>query len=123
LAQLTEILNCEKEYLWCIPGNHDIDQSVLKENTAIPAVHDRLRKAADKDVQLKKDLEVENTGRLDIADFRQSHTPYPAYRNEPTPTVDRLLAKNVDNPPRLGLYRFHPSSFHAACLFSRQTRL
>jgi predicted phosphodiesterase len=64
LAQLTEILNCEKEYLWCIPGNHDIDQSVLKENTAISAVHDRLRKTADKDSQLKKDLELENTGRL-----------------------------------------------------------
>jgi metallophosphoesterase superfamily enzyme len=64
LAQLTEILNCEKEYLWCIPGNHDIDQSVLKENTAISAVHDRLRKAAEKDSQLKKDLEVEKTGRL-----------------------------------------------------------
>ena len=64
LGQLTEVLNCEKEYLWCVPGNHDIDQSVLKENTAISAVHDRLRKAADKDLQLKKDLEVENTGRL-----------------------------------------------------------
>lgn len=64
LGQLTEVLNCEKEYLWCVPGNHDIDQSVLKENTAISAVHDRLRKAANKDQQLKNDLEVEKTGRL-----------------------------------------------------------
>jgi predicted phosphodiesterase len=64
LAQLTEILNCEKEYMWCVPGNHDVDQSVLKENTAISAVHGRLRQATDRDSQLKKDLEVENTGRL-----------------------------------------------------------
>jgi 3',5'-cyclic AMP phosphodiesterase CpdA len=64
LAQLTEILNCEKEYLWCVPGNHDVDRSVLKENTAISAVHARLRQAADRETQLRSDLEVENTGRL-----------------------------------------------------------
>jgi predicted phosphodiesterase len=64
LGELTEILNCEKEYLWCVPGNHDVDRSVLKENTAISAVHDRLRAAADREVQLRRDLEVENTGRL-----------------------------------------------------------
>lgn len=64
LGQLTEILNCEKEYLWCVPGNHDVDRSVLKENTAISAVQDRLRAAADREVQLRKDLEVANTGRL-----------------------------------------------------------
>jgi len=64
LAQLTEILNCEREYLWCVPGNHDIDRSVLKENTAISAVHARLRQTADRNAQLRSDLEVENTGRL-----------------------------------------------------------
>lgn len=64
LAQLAEVLGCEKEYLWCVPGNHDVDQSFLKENTAISAVHDRLRRADDRNVQLRKDLEVENTGRL-----------------------------------------------------------
>ena len=64
LAQLTEILNCEKEYLWCVPGNHDVDRSVLKENTAISAVHARLRQTTDRDAQLRNDLEVENTGRL-----------------------------------------------------------
>ncbi len=64
LGQLTEILNCEKEYLWCVPGNHDVDRSVLKENTAISAVQDRLRASADREAQLRKDLEVENTGRL-----------------------------------------------------------
>ena len=70
LAQLAEILNCEKEYLWCVPGNHDVDQSVLKENTAISAVHHRLRQAADRNVQLRKDLEVENTGRLVFSPLR-----------------------------------------------------
>jgi predicted phosphodiesterase len=64
LGGLTDILNCETEYLWCVPGNHDVDQSVLKENTAISAVHDRLRAAADCDLQLRSDLEVEKTGRL-----------------------------------------------------------
>jgi predicted phosphodiesterase len=64
LAQLTETLNCEKEYLWCVPGNHDVDRSVLKENTAISAVHMRLRQATDREAQLRNDLEVESTGRL-----------------------------------------------------------
>ena len=64
LAQLTETLNCEKEYLWCVPGNHDVDRSVLKENTAISAVHARLRQTPDREAQLRSDLEVENTGRL-----------------------------------------------------------
>lgn len=64
LARLAEMLSCEKEYLWCVPGNHDVDQSCLKENTAISAVHDRLRQATDRNVQLRRDLEVESTGRL-----------------------------------------------------------
>jgi predicted phosphodiesterase len=64
LGDLTETLNCEKEYLWCVPGNHDVDRSVLKENTAISAVQDRLRAAADRETQLRRDLEVANTGRL-----------------------------------------------------------
>ncbi len=64
LGELTETLNCEKEYLWCVPGNHDVDRSVLKENTAISAVQDRLRAAADREAQLRRDLEVANTGRL-----------------------------------------------------------
>ena len=64
LGELTTILNCEKEYMWCVPGNHDVDQSVLKENTAISAVHDRLRAAVDRDAQLRNDLEVEKTGRM-----------------------------------------------------------
>jgi predicted phosphodiesterase len=64
LAELTEILNCEKEYLWCVPGNHDVDRSVLKENLAISAVHGVLRGAADRDAQLRRHLEVAETGRL-----------------------------------------------------------
>ncbi|MFZ0523925.1 MAG: metallophosphoesterase [Candidatus Acidiferrales bacterium] len=64
LGQLTEILGCEKEYLWCVPGNHDIDRSVLKENLAIAAVHNHLRTAADRETQLRDHLLVENTGRL-----------------------------------------------------------
>ena len=31
LSELATQLECEREYLWCVPGNHDIDQSVLKE--------------------------------------------------------------------------------------------
>jgi hypothetical protein len=58
LGELTEILNCEKEYLWCVPGNHDIDRSVLKESLAISAVHDRLRTAGDREAQLRQHLEV-----------------------------------------------------------------
>ena len=64
LAELTDILNCEKEYLWCVPGNHDVDRSVLKENLAISAVHDRLRTTVDREAQLRQHLELVDTGRL-----------------------------------------------------------
>jgi predicted phosphodiesterase len=64
LAELTDILNCEREYLWCVPGNHDVDRSVLKENLAISAVHDRLRTTADREAQLRRHLELVDTGRL-----------------------------------------------------------
>jgi hypothetical protein len=75
LAQLAEQLECEKEYVWCVPGNHEVDQSVLKENTAISALHDRLRRSEHVDKQLKDDVENENTGRLLFA-------PLKAYNEE-----------------------------------------
>ena len=64
LGQLADILECDKGFVWCVPGNHDIDQSVLKDNTAISAVHDRVRASSNPDKQLKDDLSNENAGFL-----------------------------------------------------------
>jgi hypothetical protein len=83
LGQLTDILRCEREFLWCVPGNHDVDQSVLRENTAILALHDRLRNVADKEGQLRADLELESTGRLLLS-------PLKAYNEEFAARMDCL---------------------------------
>jgi predicted phosphodiesterase len=66
-----------------VPGNHDIDQSVLKENTAIGAVHQHLRQAADRDEQLRTHLENQNTGSL-------LFSPLKAYNEEFAARLDCL---------------------------------
>jgi 3',5'-cyclic AMP phosphodiesterase CpdA len=35
IDKLTGILGCDPGFVWCIPGNHDIDQSVQKDFPAL----------------------------------------------------------------------------------------
>jgi metallophosphoesterase superfamily enzyme len=53
LGELSKVLEVDAECVWCVPGNHDVDQSVHKEIPAIPVLHDHLRKSAhlDKDMR------------------------------------------------------------------------
>jgi hypothetical protein len=83
LAEVADVLGCQKEYMWSVPGNHDVDQSVLKENTAISAVHDRVRRATNRDRQFREDLENPNTGSL-------LFSPLKAYNDEFAARLDCL---------------------------------
>jgi predicted phosphodiesterase len=82
LAELADALGCQPEYMWCVPGNHDIDQSVLKENTAIGAMHDSIKQAVDPDKQFRDHLEHQNAGML--------FSPIKAYNDEFAARLDCL---------------------------------
>jgi hypothetical protein len=43
LAELSEAVNCPPGLVWCVPGNHDVDRSVLKEHTTIQATQEQIR--------------------------------------------------------------------------------
>jgi calcineurin-like phosphoesterase family protein len=64
LEQFTDRLDCDREYVWCVPGNHDVDQSALKENTDISSIHDRIRNINPHDDQFRACLENESSSGL-----------------------------------------------------------
>jgi hypothetical protein len=43
LRQLTELAGCREEDVWLVPGNHDVDRSVVRGSPTIQAFHERLR--------------------------------------------------------------------------------
>lgn len=43
LKQLADKFACPYERIWTIPGNHDVDWEVLKNNPTLKLMHDRLR--------------------------------------------------------------------------------
>jgi predicted phosphodiesterase len=84
LAELADVLGCEREYVWCVPGNHDVDQSVLKEYTGILPVHRDLRRVEnDRDGELRKHLENEHMGPV-------LFSPLKAYNEEFASRLDCL---------------------------------
>jgi hypothetical protein len=71
LAQLCQQLGCDDGHVWCVPGNHDIDRSALKEFSVIPVLHEQLRSSGAKlDEHLRKHLENDNTGPVLFAPLR-----------------------------------------------------
>jgi hypothetical protein len=40
---LCELAGCREQDVWCVPGNHDIDQDVFDNSILIRMLHDRLR--------------------------------------------------------------------------------
>lgn len=82
LAELAEVLRCQPEYMWCVPGNHDVDRSVLKENTAIGAMHQSIRQSENRDKELRDHLENQNAGML--------FSPLKAYNEEFAARLDCL---------------------------------
>lgn len=79
LAELADELRCDREYVWCVPGNHDVDQADVKRYTAIPLVHADLHGAGDKlDDRLRYHLENENTGPLLLAPLQNYNEQFAA---------------------------------------------
>ncbi|HEY1528529.1 MAG TPA: metallophosphoesterase [Candidatus Angelobacter sp.] len=61
LKKLAEILGCDPGYVWSVPGNHDIDQSVQKDMSILLDTYEMLRKSK----KLDDDLHEKLTGKLD----------------------------------------------------------
>ncbi len=55
LRELSERLNCPEENIWVVPGNHDVDRSVIENSPMICSAHEKIRKSKDND--LTKNLE------------------------------------------------------------------
>src|SRR5207249_1610039 len=53
LSSLSDELGCERGYIWCVPGNHDVDQSVLKLHTSLLPTHNEIRNSPDLDGRLR----------------------------------------------------------------------
>jgi predicted phosphodiesterase len=64
LDHVANAAGCDKSRVWCIPGNHDVDQSVLKQNEGISRIHNDLRKADDPDKALLQYLGTPGIGSL-----------------------------------------------------------
>jgi len=43
LTTICEILGCPDEAVWTVPGNHDVDRSVIDRSETVQALHQRLR--------------------------------------------------------------------------------
>jgi predicted phosphodiesterase len=70
LSSLADQLGCARESVWCVPGNHDVDQSLLKEISAIVALQVQLRQSPDIDEQLRRHLEDKVSGPLLFAPLK-----------------------------------------------------
>jgi predicted phosphodiesterase len=57
LSELSEAVNCPPSLVWSVPGNHDVDRSVLKEHTSIQATHQQIRNHENLDLILKQHLQ------------------------------------------------------------------
>jgi predicted phosphodiesterase len=64
LAEVSGALGCEPEYVWCVPGNHDVDQSILRTHTSLSPTHKEIRTSQNLDKTIRTHLESESTGPL-----------------------------------------------------------
>src|ERR1035437_8217213 len=81
LADLADHLECDREFVWCVPGNHDVDRAVLKEISAISALHEQLRRSARMDDQLRDHLENATTGPMLFAPLKTYNEEFAAKFN------------------------------------------
>lgn len=66
LDRLTETIACPKDRVWTVPGNHDVDRSVLASYPTIRARHDQVRQCQIVDIsdELREGLTAEEPGIL-----------------------------------------------------------
>jgi hypothetical protein len=53
LERLCDLLGCPRENVWTVPGNHDVDRSVIDQSETLRTYHAKLRKTNDIDGQIR----------------------------------------------------------------------
>lgn len=53
LERVCDLLDCPREAVWTVPGNHDVDRSVIDGSETLRTYHEKLRKANDIDDQIR----------------------------------------------------------------------
>ncbi|MFH0022924.1 metallophosphoesterase [Pseudomonas fluorescens] len=74
IQQLSDISGCPKERIFVVPGNHDVDRSVIRKSVQIQNVQHAIASAslADREWKLKQQLQDETSGQL----LFESHSAY-----------------------------------------------
>ncbi|QDU53000.1 metallophosphoesterase [Gimesia panareensis] len=47
LSNLASLVKCEETSVWCVPGNHDVDQSVIKKSKVLESTQAEVRNVAN----------------------------------------------------------------------------
>jgi predicted phosphodiesterase len=76
LDEIAEVIGCDPGQVWCVPGNHDIDQSVQKTYTYIVDTHAALRVAPDLADALRERLDNSTNGPLLFQPLQTYHEQF-----------------------------------------------
>lgn len=84
LTKLSSLVGCDAGYVWCVPGNHDVDQSVHKAMPTLLDTFSALRNSKRLDEDLTERLESRENGPLLFQPLKAYHEQFAAKYGCPT---------------------------------------
>jgi hypothetical protein len=88
LNEICGAVGCDPSLVWCVPGNHDIDQSVQKTYPSLLDTHQFLRRSENLGQDLRERLDNKDNGSLLFQPLRTYHEQFGATYGCPT-TAER----------------------------------
>jgi calcineurin-like phosphoesterase family protein len=84
LNEICDRAKCDRGLIWCVPGNHDVDQSVHKTYPMLVDSYSRLRTSTTLDKDLRERLDNDVNGPLMFEPLRTYHEHFGAIYGCPT---------------------------------------
>jgi len=84
IEKLSGIVGCDPGYVWCVPGNHDVDQSVQTDLPNLFDTYAALRSATNPDYELTTRLRGRDSGPLMFLPLKNYHEQFGAKYDCPT---------------------------------------
>jgi len=84
LNEICVAAKCDPGLVWCVPGNHDVDQSVQKSYPTLVDTYAALRASTDLGRDLQQRFDNETTGPLLFEPLRNYHERFGAIYDCPT---------------------------------------
>jgi len=84
LTKLANIVKCDPGYVWCVPGNHDVDQSVQKALPLLLDTYRGLRASKKRDDDFKDRLQGTQSGGLMFQPLKNYHEHFGVIYGCPT---------------------------------------